>query len=63
MGWLLGVTDVENAVAPCPPEMESASVARSGAVAPPVGHPAAGSATLGIGLRLGVVVARANLVS
>jgi hypothetical protein len=43
--------------------MESVSVARSGAVAPLVGHPAAGSATLGIGLGLGVVAARAKLVS
>jgi hypothetical protein len=33
--------------------MESVSVARSGVVAPPVGHPAAGSATLGIELGLG----------
>jgi hypothetical protein len=63
MGWLLGVMDVENAVAPCPSKMESASVARSGAVAPPVGHPVAGSAILGIRLGLGVVAARANLVS
>jgi hypothetical protein len=43
--------------------MESVSVARSGAVAPPVGHPATGSATLGIELGVGVVAARANLVS
>jgi hypothetical protein len=35
----------------------------AGAVAPPVGHPTAGSATLRIGLGLGVVAARANLVS
>jgi hypothetical protein len=43
--------------------MESVSVARSGAVALPMGHPAAGSATLGIGLGVGVVAARVNLVS